>query len=148
MSVPVPAIQKGSLAHAIDIATAAHRNQLDKAGEPYILHPIRVIEDMISDDEKIVAVLHDVLEKNPAWTLDRLVEEGFSKQVVHGVDAMTRRPHESYEDFVLRAGMDPIARTVKLADLRDNLDMAKRAELDEAHTEKYRRAIESIREHP
>jgi (p)ppGpp synthase/HD superfamily hydrolase len=52
-------MKKGSLEHAIEIATEAHRDQLDKAGEPYILHPIRVMEDMITDDEKIVAVLHD-----------------------------------------------------------------------------------------
>ena len=68
--------------------------------------------------------------------------------MIEGIDAMTRRPHESYEDFVLRAGSDPIGRTVKLADLRDNLDMAKRAGLDEQHTEKYRRAIELIRKKP
>jgi (p)ppGpp synthase/HD superfamily hydrolase len=74
-------MKKGSLEHAIHIATEAHRDQLDKAGEPYILHPMRVMEDMISDDEKIVAVLHDVVEKNPAWTLNRLTEEGFSKKV-------------------------------------------------------------------
>jgi hypothetical protein len=61
---------------------------------------------------------------------------------------MTRRPHQSYEDFVRRAGSDPIGRTVKLADLRDNLEMAKRAGLHEPHTEKYRRAIELIRRHP
>jgi (p)ppGpp synthase/HD superfamily hydrolase len=141
-------MKKGSLERAIDIATEAHQDQLDKAGEPYILHPMRVMEGMLSDDEKIVAVLHDVVEKNPAWTLNRLAEEGFSKKVIEGIDAMTRRPHESYEDFVLRAGSDPIGRTVKLADLRDNLDMAKRAGLDEQHTEKYRRAIELIRKKP
>jgi hypothetical protein len=137
-------MKKGSLEHAIDIATEAHRDQLDKAGEPYILHPMRVMEDMLSDDEKIVAVLHDVVEKNPGWTFTRLAEEGFSKKVIEGIDAMTRRPYESYEDF---AGSDPIGRTVKLADLRDNLDMAKRAGLDEQHTEKYRRAIELLRKH-
>jgi len=147
MNIRLPKTKKGSLEHAIDIATEAHRDQVDKAGEPYILHPMRVMEDMISDDEKIVAVLHDVVEKNPAWTLNRLAKEGFSKKVIEAVDAMTRRPHESYENFVLRAGSDPIGQTVKLADLRDNLDMAKRAGLDEAHTEKYRRAIELIRSH-
>ena len=136
--------QKGSLEHAIDIATEAHRDQVDKAGEPYLLHPMRVMKNMVSDDEKIVAALHDVVEKNPAWTLKRLASEGFSEKVIAGVDAMTRRPGENYEDFVIRAGADPIGRTVKLADLRDNIYMSKLARLSESHTEKYRRAIELL----
>ena len=140
-------IKKGSLEHAIEIATEAHKDQRDKAGEPYILHPMRVMKNMISDDEKIIAALHDVVEKNPAWTLKRLAKEGFSEKVLAGVDAMTRRPGENYEDFVVRAGADPIGRTVKLADLRDNIYMSKIAGLDEAHTEKYRRAIELLKRH-
>jgi len=114
----VSKIQKGSLEHAIDIATEAHRDQVDKAGEPYLLHPMRVMKNMVSDYD---AALHDVVEKNPTWTLKRLASEGFSEKVIAGVDAMTRRPGENYEDFVIRAGADPIGRTVKLADLRDNI---------------------------
>jgi (p)ppGpp synthase/HD superfamily hydrolase len=136
---------KCSLAHAIDIAKEAHRDQLDKAGEPYILHPMRVVKNMGSEDEKIVAILHDVVEKNPTWTLSRLADEGFSEKVIEGADAMTRRAGESYEDFVRCAGTNPIARAVKLADLQDNLYMAQIAGLDKEHTEKYRRAIDLIK---
>jgi len=88
---------------------------------------------------------YDVVEKNPEWTLKRLAKEGFSEKVIAGVEAMTRRPGENYEEFVIRAGADPIGRTVKLADLRDNIYMSKVAGLDEAHTEKYRRAIELLK---
>jgi (p)ppGpp synthase/HD superfamily hydrolase len=136
---------KGSLAHAIDIAKEAHRDQLDKAGEPYILHPMRVMKNMGSEDEKIVAILHDVVEKNPTWTLSRLADEGFSEKVIDGVDAMTRRTGESYEDFVRRAGTNPMARAVKLADLKDNLHMSQIVGLDHEHSEKYRRAIDLIK---
>jgi (p)ppGpp synthase/HD superfamily hydrolase len=136
---------KGSLAHAVDIATEAHRDQIDKAGEPYILHPMRVMKNMVSENEKIAAILHDVVEKNPAWTLTRLADEGFSEKVIEGVDAMTRRADESYEDFVIRAGTNPVARAVKLADLKDNLNMAQIAGLDKEHAEKYRRAIDLIK---
>jgi len=100
---------------------------------------------MGSEDEKIVAILHDVVEKNPTWTLSRLADEGFSEKVIEGADAMTRRAGESYEDFVRRAGTNPIARAVKLADLQDNLYMAQIAGLDKEHTEKYRRAIDLIK---
>jgi (p)ppGpp synthase/HD superfamily hydrolase len=137
--------KKGSLAHAIDIAKEAHRDQLDKAGEPYILHPMRVMKNVGSEDEKIVAILHDVVEKNPTWTLSRLADEGFSEKVIDGVDAMTRRTGESYEDFVRRAGTNPMARAVKLADLKDNLHMSQIVGLDHEHSEKYRRAIDLIK---
>jgi (p)ppGpp synthase/HD superfamily hydrolase len=145
MRMATSKIQKGSLEHAIEIATEAHRDQLDKAGEPYLLHPMRLVKNMVSDDQKVVAALHDVVEKNPEWTLKRLAKEGFSEKVIAGVEAMTRRPGENYEEFVIRAGADPIGRTVKLADLRDNIYMSKVAGLDEAHTEKYRRAIELLK---
>src|SRR5689334_22877730 len=114
MRMATSKIQKGSLEHAIEIATEAHRDQLDKAGEPYLLHPMRLVKNMVFDDEKVVAALHDVVEKNPEWTLKRLAKEGFSEKVIAGVEAMTRRPGENYEEFVIRAGADPIGRTVKL----------------------------------
>jgi len=142
MSNELPNSQKGSLDRAIDIATEAHRDQLNKAGEPYIFHPMRVMKDVATDDEKIVAALHDVVEKNPKWTLERLADEGFSKEIIAGVDALTHRPNESYEDSVRRAAANPIGRTVKLADLRDNFQMAKIAGLE---TDKYQHAIEMIK---
>ena len=92
-------IEASSLKHAIEIASVAHRGQVNKANEPYILHPMRVIDRVNSTDEKIVPILHDVVEKNRQWSLGRLASEGFKPKVIEAVDAMTRRPGESYEDF-------------------------------------------------
>src|SRR5262245_23782377 len=119
-------IESVSLKRAIEIATEAHRGQVDKANEPYVLHSRRVMDQVGSVDEKIVGILHDVVEKNPEWSLRRLEDEGFKSTIIEAVDAMTRRSGESYEDFVSRAAVNPISRAVKMADLRDNIRMAQR----------------------
>ena len=132
-----------TLTRAIEIATQAHADQVDKAGAPYIAHVLRVQAGVSDPDAKIAAVLHDVVEDTD-WTLDRLAEEGFSAAVLRGVDAVTRRQGEGYEAFVLRAAADPIGRQVKLADLQDNEDLSRIAdptEADIARVAKYRRAI-------
>ena len=114
-----------TLERAIQVAAEAHAGQPDKAGEPYILHPLRVMLRLKEPDERIVAVLHDVVEDNPDWTLDRLRGEGFSERVVSAGDALTKRRGEDYEAFVRRAAAHPLAAPVKLADLDDNLDRAR-----------------------
>jgi GTP diphosphokinase / guanosine-3',5'-bis(diphosphate) 3'-diphosphatase len=111
----------GALDRAIQIAVEAHRGQLDKQGEPYILHPLRVMVQVVEDNERIAAALHDVVEDSE-WTLDDLRREGFEEAVIEAVDALTRREGEAYLDYVDRAGANKIARMVKLADLRDNGD--------------------------
>jgi hypothetical protein len=135
-----------TLERAVTIAAEAHAGDVDKAGAPYILHPLRLMLQMTTDEDRIVAVLHDVVEDSD-WTLERLRDEGFSAAIVDGVDAVTRRLGETYEEFVLRAGRDPIGRRVKLADLRDNCDLSRIAEpaqKDFERIEKYRRAIELL----
>ncbi|WP_102958003.1 HD domain-containing protein [Mangrovicella endophytica] len=107
---------------ALEIATEAHAGQIDKAGAPYIAHVQRVAAACHGADEKIVAILHDVVEDCEDWPLSRLKAEGFSDRIVAGVDAMTRRPGEDYFEFVRRAIANPLARIVKRADLLDNLD--------------------------
>lgn len=132
-----------SLDRAIEIATEAHAGQTDKAGEPYIAHPLRVAVVVPEGEAQIVAVLHDVVEDTP-WTLDDLRAEGFSETVLAGIDAVTRREGEDYFDFVLRAGRDPLGRAVKLADLADNMDETRLGELterDQSRLEKYRKAF-------
>ena len=116
-----------TLEHAIALAAKAHEGQTDKAGEPYILHPLRMMLKLKMSEERISAVLHDVVE-DCGWALERLRAEGFSEVVVGAIDAVTKRPGESYEDFVHRAAAHPIGRRVKIADLEDQLDAA-RAEL-------------------
>ena len=132
-----------TLERAITIAAQAHAGQADKAGAPYILHPLRVMLRMNTDEERMVAVLHDVIEDSD-WTLDRLRAEGFPEAVLTGIESMTRNPEETYEEYVLRAGRNAIGRRVKLADLEDNSDLSRIAqptEKDRARIEKYRRAI-------
>jgi (p)ppGpp synthase/HD superfamily hydrolase len=134
-----------TLDHAIVLATAAHATQTDKAGRPYIDHPLRVMARLSDPDARIAAVLHDVVEDTD-WTLERLRAEGFSEAVLAGLEAVTKREREgeSYEDFVRRAAAHPIGRLVKRADLQDNLDptrIAHPTDHDRARFEKYRRAL-------
>lgn len=107
---------------AIRIAVEAHRGQKDRYGSPYILHPLRVMCRLESLEEKIVAVLHDVIEDTD-WTLAALRREGFSAKLLSALDCVTRRDEESYETFVARASRNRLARAVKIADLRDNMDL-------------------------
>jgi (p)ppGpp synthase/HD superfamily hydrolase len=136
-----------TLERAIAIAAEAHAGQVDKAGLPYTLHPLRIMLRMSSIDERIVAVLHDVCEDCPGWTFDRLRSEGFSDRIIDALDSVTKRDGEEYEDFVRRAVANPIGGRVKLADLLDNIDLSRIAapsERDFQRIEKYRRAIDLI----
>ncbi len=109
------------LEDAIQIAVDAHRGQRDKNGAEYILHPLRVMFRMRSENEMIVAILHDVVEDSD-WTIEALRGRGFPEEILAAVDALTRRSEETYEEFVDRAAAQPLARRVKLADLEDNMD--------------------------
>jgi (p)ppGpp synthase/HD superfamily hydrolase len=132
------------LASAISIAEAAHAGQTDKAGRPYIEHVLAVVAGVDTTDEKIVAALHDVLEDCPVWSVDRLLAEGISPELVRSVVAMTRQAGETYEAFVRRVRADPIARRVKRADLRHNMDLGRLAtvtDTDRARLERYRQAL-------
>ena len=106
---------------AIVIATQAHQGQSSKTGGPFIDHVRRVAENVAGEEEKQVAWLHDVVEKGPGWTFERLRQEGFSQAVVDAVDAMSKRDGEEYFAFVRRSIENPLARAVKRADLTDNL---------------------------
>ena len=121
-----------NLARAIEIAVQAHAGQTDKAGAPYILHPLRVMFDVHSEDARIVAVLHDVIEDCPDWTLLRLHAEGFSDVVLQALDAVTKSPLDAdYAAFVARAATNQIARQVKRADLLDNLDATRLPQIND-----------------
>ena len=109
---------------AIVLAAHAHRGQVDKSGRAYILHPLRVMLAVTTEAERMAAVLHDVVEDTDL-TLADIAAAGFAPDVVAAVDALTHRPDESYEDYVERAAANPIARAVKVADLRDNMDISR-----------------------
>jgi hypothetical protein len=102
---------------------------------------------LTSNDERIVAVLHDVCEDCPGWTFDRLRAEGFSEKILAALDTVTKRNGEAYEDFVRRAASNPIGRAVKLADLQDNCDLSRISnptQRDFERIEKYKKAIDLI----
>lgn len=133
------------VARARAVAAAAHAGQTDKAGKPYITHPERVAAGFSDPMPAAVALLHDVVEDSD-WTVEALAEE-FGPEIAAEVDALSRREGESYEEFVRRAGSRPLARQVKLADLRDNLDVTRTLEMNEknrARLERYRRALDYL----
>lgn len=127
-----------TLERALVIAAEAHQGTTDKGGAPYILHPLRLMQQMTTTDERIVALLHDVVEDSP-WTLDALRAEGFFEEVVSAVDGLTRREGESYEDFIERGAANPLARRVKLADIEDNMDVRRLVEIGEKDLERLQR---------
>jgi (p)ppGpp synthase/HD superfamily hydrolase len=136
-----------TLERAIVIAAEGHAGTIDKAGAPYILHSLRVMLAMREKNDRIVGVLHDVVEDCAGWTLDRVRSEGFSEEVVEAINSVTKRDGEEYFSFVRRAAENPIGRKVKLADLKDNSDLARISnptQRDFDRIEKYRDAIKII----
>lgn len=136
------------LEKAILIATNAHKGQLDKGGNPYILHPLRLMFAMYNETEKICAVLHDVIEDTDI-TLDYLRSEGFSEEVLSALDSLTRTSNETYDEFINRIIKNKIASHVKLADLSDNMDLSRiknPTQKDCERIEKYRKASDIILE--
>ena len=113
-----------TLERAIQMAAAAHAGQTDKAGQPYILHPLRVMLRVRTEAERIAAVLHDVVEDTPV-TLEDLAGEGFSLTVIDAVEALTKRPGETRLAAAARAGQNTVARQVKLADNAENMDITR-----------------------
>jgi (p)ppGpp synthase/HD superfamily hydrolase len=113
-----------TLERAIEIAASAHAGQLDKAGQPYVLHPLRVMLAMSTFEQKVAAILHDVVE-DTAWTIADLEQEGFPHEVIEAIKALTKLDGESRPLAARRAAMNPIARLVKLADVRDNMDLGR-----------------------
>ena len=135
-----------SLEKAISIAAQAHDGQRDKAGAPYILHPLRVMMKMATEAERITAVLHDVVEDTD-WTMERLQQEGFHGEILAALECLTRQDGEDYGKFIERVKRNPLAVKIKIADLEDNLDVARLKEVTEADTErleKYRQALQML----
>ena len=130
----------------MQIAYAAHHGQVDKAGIPYIFHPIHLAEQMPDEYTTCVALLHDVVEDTDV-TLEQL-SGIFPEPVVEAVRLMTHAKSEPYADYVRRIKANPIARAVKLADLRHNSDESRMPDATEerrAHfREKYRMAFEIL----
>lgn len=135
---------------AISIAKQAHTNQKDKAGADYIHHPMRVMDAGKTTDEKIVGVLHDVIEDSE-WTFDMLKEEGFSPEVLNALKCLTKLSEdEPYEQFIDRVKSNPLAIAVKLNDISDNMDIRRLPELtdnDVIRLKKYLKAYNDLLNH-
>ena len=128
-----------TLAEAILLAVQAHHGQTQRNGQPYILHPLTLMLRFDADeDAQIVAVLHDVVE-DTAVTLDDLRAIGFAPLIVETVEHLTRRAGEPYEAFIERIRPHPLARKVKLADLRDNLNGLRLTEYNDSDMARFRR---------
>ena len=137
-----------TLERAILIAAQAHFGQRDKAGAPYILHPLRMMMRMESEAAMMAAVLHDVVEDSD-WTLEQLRGEGFSEEILQAVDCLTNRDGETYDEFITRVCASAIARQVKIADLEDNMNVKRIGEItpkDLTRIEKYHRDWRILKE--
>jgi (p)ppGpp synthase/HD superfamily hydrolase len=136
------------LEKSIIIATTAHSGQFDKGGNPYILHPLRVMLTLDNDEDRIVGILHDVLE-DTSITLRHLEDNGFlgEIEILDALISITRKSNESYKDFILRVKLNPIALRVKLADLKDNMNISRintPTEKDFLRIEKYKKAYKLL----
>ena len=111
---------KNLLEIAINIASNAHLGQKDKIGDPYIFHPIRVMQSMESINGKIVAILHDVVEDTD-WTFENLEQQGFPQTIINPLKNLTKNEDETYDSFIQRAASHPVSLKVKMMDIEDNL---------------------------
>ena len=136
------------LKKAISLAEKAHQGQVDKGGHPYILHPKRVMEKCETTEEKIVAMLHDVMEDTD-YTADDLRKEGFSEEIITALFCLTHQEGEGYMEYIERICENSLAVRVKYADLQDNMDLSRipdPTEKDLARLEKYKLAKKRIEE--
>ena len=133
---------------ALKLSFEAHKDQLDKSGMPYVYHPFHLAEQMNTEEEVAVALLHDVVEDTD-FTLDDIRNMGFPETVVRALALMTHDDAVPYMDYVARIKSDPIARAVKLADLRHNSDLSRLDVVDEkamSRVKKYAEAIKLLSE--
>ena len=133
---------------AIEIAARAHAGQMDKAGEPYILHPLRVMFGCKTELEMICAVLHDCIEDTDI-SLEDLRREGFGKEIIAIVDTLSRRRDEKYGEFITRILENRTACRIKLADLADNMRFSRipnPGKKDLKRLKKYKKANRRIKE--
>ena len=153
-----------NLEKAIKIAVEAHTGQVDKGGNPYILHPLRVMLSLNSEEERIVGVLHDVVEDCEGWSWERLKEQGCSDKIIEALKSVSKTLEEEkqfkemddpdekmehYLQFIQRAKTNKIGRNVKAADIRDNLDISRIDDINESdinRLNRYKKALSILTE--
>lgn len=131
---------------AFEIAKEAHAGQTDKAGLDYILHPLQVAAEVTTDEEKAVALLHDIIEDTDV-TASELLAKGLPDNVVEAVEALTKKHNQNYAAYLAGVKKNRLATAVKLADLKHNSDLSRLEKItqkDRERAEKYRKAIEYL----
>jgi (p)ppGpp synthase/HD superfamily hydrolase len=117
------------LQKAIEIAVVAHKNQVDKNGQPYIGHVLRVMKMGLTWNERICGVLHDLVE-DTNWTFEMLSQEGFPDEIISALKCVTKTTNdEDYNAFIVRVMTNRLAIKVKINDLTDNLDVKRMKQL-------------------
>ena len=153
-----------NLEKAIKIAVEAHTEQVDKGGNPYILHPLRLMLSLDTEKERIVGVLHDVVEDCEGWSWERLKEQGCSDKIIEALKSVSKTLEEEkqfkemddpdekmehYLQFIQRAKTNKIGRNVKAADIRDNLDISRIDDITERdinRLNRYKKALSILTE--
>ena len=131
---------------ALSIARQAHEGQLDKEGVDYIEHPIYVASQVDTEEEKAVALLHDVIEDSPV-SAEELLQAGLPETVVTAVQVLTKKKEQDYQTYLETVKKNPLARVVKLADLKHNSDLSRLSSITEKDRErlkKYKKAIDFL----
>lgn len=135
-----------TLENAITLAVQQHAEQVDKGGQPYILHPLRVMLQLQQPDQQIVAVLHDILEDTHTTAQD-LQNLGFQTHIIQAIQALTKLPHETRVQAAMRTAQNPLACAVKIADVQDNMNLTRipnPTARDLARLEEYRQVLDIL----
>ena len=142
---PVTINTMSTLPRAIEIATEAHKGQFDKAGNEYIGHPLRVMEMGKTEKEKIVGVLHDVVEDTD-WSFDMLEAEGFAPEIIAALKCVTKiSENENYDAFIERVRKNSLATAVKINDLTDNMDIRRLPYLSDKDVKRLKKYLKAYK---
>lgn len=131
---------------ALNLCFKAHKEQYDKSALPYVFHPFHLAEQMVDEPTTIVALLHDVIEDTD-YTLEDLREMGFDEDVIEAISILTHDIKTSYMEYIANIKLNPIAKVVKLADLKHNSDLSRLdivTPKDKERVNKYMKAIELL----
>jgi len=129
---------------ALKLCFEAHKKQVDKSGMPYVFHPFHLAEQMQTEETTVVALLHDLVEDTD-YTIEDLVSMGFSKNITDAIALMTHADDVAYMDYVRRIKNNPIAKVVKLADLKHNSDLTRLDVVDEKALKRKEKYLEAIK---
>ena len=137
---------KNLLDKAIQIAVNSHSGQTSDNGEPYILHPMRMMLQFDIEEERIVAILHDTIEKTHV-DYGFLKDAGFCEEVLFAVDSLTRKPDENYDNYIQRVSKNKLATKIKVIDLLDNISSLRREpkRMNASNYLKYQKALEYLK---